>query len=139
MSNYAGDISPSQAWQMLEADPDAILVDVRTPPEWTFVGQPDLTKVGKQPINLQWQVFPAMNVNPDFSATLRAQGITPKHKLLFLCRSGVRSAAAAQLMASEGFPESYNIAGGFEGPHDPNRHRGTTAGWKAEGLPWMQS
>ena len=139
MSDYAGDISPRQAWEMLKSDPKAVLVDVRTPPEWAYVGQPDLAGVGKQPINLQWQVFPAMNVNPDFAKSLKAQGIAPDSKLLFLCRSGVRSLAAAQLMAAEGFAESYNIAGGFEGPHDANRHRGTTAGWKAEGLPWSQS
>jgi rhodanese-related sulfurtransferase len=139
MSDYAGDISPRQAWDMLKSDPKAVLVDVRTPPEWAYVGQPDLATVGKQPINLQWQVFPAMNVNPDFAKTLKAQGVAPDSKLLFLCRSGVRSLAAAQLMAAEGFAQSYNIAGGFEGPHDSHRHRGTTAGWKAEGLPWFQS
>jgi len=102
MSDYAGDISPRQAWDMLKSDPKAVLVDVRTPPEWAYVGQPDLATVGKQPINLQWQVFPAMNVNPDFAKTLKAQGIAPDSKLLFLCRSGVRSLAAAQLMAAEG-------------------------------------
>ena len=139
MSDYAGDISPRQAWEMLKSDPKVVLVDVRTPPEWAYVGQPDLASVGKQAINLQWQVFPAMNVNPEFAATLKAQGVTPQNKLLFLCRSGVRSLAAAQLMAGQGFAESYNIAGGFEGPPDANRHRGTTAGWKADGLPWFQS
>jgi rhodanese-related sulfurtransferase len=139
MSDYAGDISPRQAWEILQSDPKAVLVDVRTPPEWAYVGQPDLSSAGKQPINLQWQVFPAMNVNPQFAETLKAQGVTPDNKLLFLCRSGVRSLAAAQLMAAQGFAASYNIAGGFEGPHDANRHRGTTAGWKADGLPWNQS
>jgi rhodanese-related sulfurtransferase len=139
MSDYAGDISARQAWEMLKSDPKAVLVDVRTPPEWAYVGQPDLSAAGKTPVNLQWQVFPAMQVNPEFSSMLKAQGVTPDNKLLFLCRSGVRSLAAAQLMAAEGFAQSYNIAGGFEGPHDANRHRGSTAGWKADGLPWSQS
>lgn len=138
MSDYAGDISPRQAWDMLQADPKAVLVDVRTPPEWSYVGQPDLSSVGKAPVNLQWQVFPTMAVNPEFATILKQQGVTAESKLLFLCRSGVRSLAAAQLMAAEGFPQSYNIAGGFEGPHDGQRHRGTTAGWKADGLPWFQ-
>jgi adenylosuccinate synthase len=35
-------------------------------------------------------------------------------------------------------PHAFNVADGFEGPVDAEGHRGTVAGWKAEGLPWRQ-
>lgn len=138
MTTYAGDLSPAQAWERLQSDPKAKLVDVRTQAEWVYVGVPDLAPVGKQPILVQWQTFPAMARNDAFADQLKAQGIAPDDTLLFLCRSGVRSKAAAELMTQLGFGASYNILDGFEGPLDAGRHRGGGAGWKASGLPWVQ-
>jgi len=69
---------------------------------------------------------------------LEKAGFTPEHHIYFLCRSGVRSLAAAEAAQAAGFPYVYNIADGFEGPPDRAGHRGTTSGWKAEGLPWRQ-
>ena len=69
---------------------------------------------------------------------MKQAGLKPEQKIYFLCRSGVRSLAAAQAAQAAGFPHVFNIADGFEGPPDPQGHRGTTAGWKADGLPWRQ-
>ena len=131
-------ISPQQTWAALQAEPRARLVDVRTDAEWAYVGLPDLAPAGKQPVLIPWQLFPAMQVNADFVEQLRTSGITPEDHVFFICRSGVRSLAAARAAAADGFAHVYNIADGFEGPLDGERHRGVAAGWKADGLPWRQ-
>ena len=138
-SGYAGDISPKEAWEILNKEPKAVLVDVRTRPEWTFVGVPDLGKAGKEPVLIEWQAYPTMQVNPDFVQQVAAAGADKDAPVLFLCRSGQRSRAAAIAMTAAGFKKSYNIANGFEGGHDPEGHRGRAAGWKADGLPWGQN
>jgi rhodanese-related sulfurtransferase len=131
-------VSPDATWQALQQDPAAVLVDVRTDAEWTYVGLPDLSAAGKRPVLIPWQIFPAMAVNAGFMQAVREAGLTPDHRLYFLCRSGVRSLAAAQAAQAEGFAHAYNIADGFEGPVDQAGHRGQVAGWKASGLPWVQ-
>jgi rhodanese-related sulfurtransferase len=135
---YAGDIAPTEAWALLAREPGAVLVDVRSAPEWSFVGTPDLSSVGKKTVLVQWQTYPGMTPNPDFAAALRAAGVTPGQSVIFLCRSGARSRSAAIAMTAAGYAVCYNLAGGFEGPHDPHRHRGVVSGWKAAGLPWTQ-
>lgn len=132
------DVTAQQAWDAIRTDPDAALVDVRTDAEWNFVGLPELGEAGKQPLLIPWQVYPSMQVNGAFAEHLRKAGLTPEHKLYFLCRSGARSLAAGQAAQEAGFPHAFNVADGFEGPVDPVGHRGTAGGWKAEGLPWRQ-
>jgi len=131
-------VSPAKAWEKLQSDPQAQLVDVRTDVEWAYVGLPDLAAIGKQAVLIPWQVFPAMQVNAGFVEELKKAGFAPEHHIYFLCRSGVRSLAAAQAMQMAGFPHVYNVADGFEGPVDADGHRGSAAGWKADGLPWRQ-
>ena len=131
-------VTAREAWDSLAADPQAHLVDVRCDAEWTFVGVPDLLEIGKQPYLIPWQLFPTMHLNNGFVGALRHAGATPEHKLYFMCRSGQRSAAAAQAMEAAGFAQVYNIEGGFEGPPDEHGHRGNVAGWKSNGLPWKQ-
>jgi rhodanese-related sulfurtransferase len=131
-------IAPRKVWEVLQSDPKAQLVDVRTDAEWNYVGLADLAAAGKQPLLIPWQVYPQMAVNGDFVVHARAAGLTPEHHIFFLCRSGVRSLAAAQAMHVAGFTSVYNIADGFEGPPDGEGHRGQVAGWKADGLPWRQ-
>jgi rhodanese-related sulfurtransferase len=131
-------VSPTETWAALTGDPLAHLVDVRTDAEWAYVGFPDLSEAGKRIVTISWQVFPQMQVNETFTEALREAGFTPEHKIYFLCRSGVRSLHAAEAAVGAGFPHSFNIADGFEGPPDANGHRGTVAGWKVEGLPWRQ-
>ena len=131
-------ISPPQVWSALRDDPQAQLVDVRTDAEWTYVGLPDLAAAGKQPVLIPWQIFPKMEVNAGFVDQLKQAGFTPEHHIYFLCRSGVRSLAAARAAEAAGFARTYNVADGFEGNPDGDGHRGQVAGWKAEGLPWRQ-
>ncbi|HXT80916.1 MAG TPA: rhodanese-like domain-containing protein [Acetobacteraceae bacterium] len=131
-------VSPGKTWEALKADPQAQLVDVRTDVEWNFIGVPDLAASGKQAVLIPWQTYPTMQRNPAFMDQLKQAGFTPEHHIYFLCRTGGRSTAAAQAALADGFPHVYNVADGFEGPVDNEGHRGGTAGWKAEGLPWRQ-
>lgn len=140
---YAGDIDPSEAWRILESDRHAQLVDVRTVAEWGFVGLPDLGPLQRRVHCVEWQSFPTMAQNPQFVAetqnVLTSAGAEHESPVLFLCRSGARSRSAAIAMTAAGFSRAYNIAGGFEGDLDAERHRGHNNGWKASGLPWRQS
>ncbi len=132
------DVAPQKVWQTLLHDTQARLVDVRTDVEWNFVGIPDLAQTGQDPVLIPWQVYPTMQVNAGFVDHLRQAGLTPEHKIYFLCRSGGRSMAAARAAEAAGFLQVYNIESGFEGPPDEDAHRGRVAGWKADGLPWQQ-
>lgn len=142
-NDYEGDVSAAEAFALLEADPKAQVVDVRTRAEWSFVGVPDLAGLGKEVILAEWQVYPTMEVSANFTGNLERElgrrGVGPGDTVLFLCRSGARSHAAAQAMIAAGWRRSRNISGGFEGPTDTERHRGTVDGWKAAGLPWLQT
>jgi rhodanese-related sulfurtransferase len=131
-------VPPKKVWEALNGDPLAQLCDVRTDAEWTYVGLTDLGAAGKQPVLIPWQVFPQMQVNTRFVAQMKEAGFEPDQHIYFLCRSGVRSLAAAQAAAAEGYKHVYNIADGFEGPPDGAGHRGKISGWKASGLPWRQ-
>ena len=135
--SYAGNVSPSEAYADLLADPDAVLVDVRTSAEWSYVGLPDLSDIGKQVIPLEWQRFPDGALNTNFVEQLREAGVGEGAPVYFLCRSGVRSAAAAEVATAAGLGPAYNVSDGFEGPLDHDGHR-TVAGWKVAGLPWRQ-
>ena len=132
------DVAPQQVWESLASHTQARLVDVRTDVEWAQIGVPDLSTVGKQPVLVSWQVAPSMQLNPNFLDEMAAAGITPEHEVYFLCRSGVRSQAAAAAAQAAGYPHAYNIADGFEGPPGPGGLRGTVAGWQAERLPWTR-
>ena len=132
------DVPPSLVWERLRDDPGAMLVDVRTDAEWNFVGLPDLSELGRQPALIPWQLYPSMQINAGFADMLRRAGARPETPLYFICRSGARSLAAAQTAQAAGYGKAYNVADGFEGPPDASGHRGTVAGWKAEGLPWRQ-
>ena len=139
---YEGDVTAQECWSSLADDPAAILVDVRTAAEWTYVGIPDLSPVGKTAILAEWQSFPSMAVDPAFTdrvtQTLSEASLDKQSRVFLLCRSGVRSIAAAQALTAAGFEHCFNVLDGFEGPPDVNGHRGTKAGWKAEELPWLQ-
>jgi rhodanese-related sulfurtransferase len=131
-------VSPKQSFAALVEDPSAQLIDVRTDAEWQYVGLPDLRDIGKQAVLVSWQYFPSGNVNAQFVEELRDAGLPEDAKLYFICRSGVRSKAAAEQALAAGYTHCFNVAEGFEGRHDPEGHRGTVTGWKAEGLPWRQ-
>ncbi len=136
---YAGDITPLEAWFMLREDLSCKLCDVRTSAEWNYVGVPDLSTLEKEPILLSWQSFPSMKKNIEFINDLTKIVPTSSTTLLFICRSGSRSAAAAEYCANEGYTNCFNIIDGFEGPPNVDSHRGGAAGWKHQSLPWVQS
>lgn len=135
--SYAGDVTPRAAYDALRSDPSAVLVDVRTRAEWSFVGVPDLSGIDRPVVTVEWTTFPDGARNPGFVDELRAAGVGEGTPVYFLCRSGVRSVAAAQEATARGLGPAYNVLEGFEGPHDDRHHR-TVAGWKVAGLPWVQ-
>ena len=128
--SYAGDITPEQAWEMLEAHPDAVLVDCRTEAEWRFVGVPDLSALGRDVVYVEWNRNDGSH-NDGFVDELTSSGVAPGERpVIFLCRSGNRSIGAAESATAAGIAPSYNVLDGFEGDLDDHRHRGAT-GWKA--------
>jgi rhodanese-related sulfurtransferase len=135
---YAGEISPQDAWEYLRRDPKAMLVDVRTPPEWTFCGEPDLRSIGKEPLKISWKLFPTYAVNTHFVTSLKEAGIKDRTPLFFLCRTGGRSLDAACAATAAGYSHCYNVTDGFEGPFNEQHQRSSVAGWRASGLPWLQ-
>jgi rhodanese-related sulfurtransferase len=143
VGGYKANIESRDVWRELGEDSEALLVDVRSQAEWTFVGVPDLSSIGKEAILLEWQRYPGMMRNTDFVSELRraigARGAGEETALFFLCRSGGRSAAAAAAMSAAGYRNCFNVSDGFEGQLDATRHRGANDGWKAAGLPWVQS
>jgi rhodanese-related sulfurtransferase len=140
---YAGDVTAREAWDSLAKSPTATLVDVRTAAEWTYVGVPVLSQIGKATVFIEWDEFPSGQLVPDFSGRLKAEldklGIQKDAPVYFLCRSGNRSRHAAVLATAAGYQRAYNIAHGFEGRLDADRHRNSHESWKGEGLPWVQS
>ena len=131
---YAGDVSPTECFEALQNDMNAILVDVRTAPEWFFVGQPNVTRMA----SVSWKVFPQMAINDTFEQQIRQAGITEDHSVYFLCKTGGRSAEAAAAMTQAGFQKCYNITGGFDGDQNDQGQRGQVNGWRASSLPWSQ-
>jgi len=127
---YAGDVTPEQAAQWV-ADGQAVLIDVRSDAEREWVGYVP----GAVP--LAWKQWPGMAMNPAFDEGVRA-AVPTGGKAVLLCRSGVRSIAAAKRATELGL-EAYNILEGFEGNPDADGHRGRTGGWRFRGLPWKQN
>lgn len=127
---YAGALLPAEAHQLMQAG--AKLVDVRTKPEVLYVG--------KVPGSLavEWQTYPGNRENPEFLAELAA-AVPRDQPVMFMCRSGARSHAAADAATRAGWKEAYNVIEGFEGDKDAEQHRGSVGGWRKAGLPWVQS
>jgi rhodanese-related sulfurtransferase len=126
---YAGDVSPQLAYQWWQSG-QAVLVDVRTDAERAWVGfVPDAVAVA-------WKQWPGMGMNAHFDEELKA-AVPPGNKVVLLCRSGVRSIAAAKRATELGL-EAYNILEGFEGDPDQHARRGYQGGWRFHGLPWRQ-
>lgn len=139
------EVGPQDAWNLLSNDSASVLIDVRTRPEWDFVGGPDISALGRSVLRIEWMSYPGMSPNPAFTETLMTElGDTMPSRLLFICRSGARSMSAAvataEALAAKGQQiECVNVAEGFEGDMDALKHRGGLNGWKARGLSWRQS
>ena len=127
---YAGALLPAEAHKLMQAG--AKLVDVRTKPELQYVG-----KVPGS-VAVEWQTYPGNRENPEFLGELAAS-VSKDTPVMFLCRSGARSHAAAEAATRAGWKEAYNILEGFEGDKDAAQHRSSVGGWRKAGLPWVQS
>jgi rhodanese-related sulfurtransferase len=129
---YIGALLPAEAAELLKAAPGARLVDVRTRAEWDYVGRIPGA------VQIEWQTYPGGQPNPAFLTQLEAQ-VDPEALVMFICRSGARSHAAAAAAARSGYTQAFNVLEGFEGDKDAAGHRNTVGGWRAAGLPWVQS
>ncbi len=127
---YAGDVTPEQAAAWMVAG-EAVLVDVRSDAEREWVGYVP----GAVP--LAWKQWPGMAPNAGFDDGIKA-AVPAGIRAVLLCRSGVRSIAAARRATELGL-EAYNILEGFEGDADAEGHRGRKGGWRLRGLPWKQN
>ena len=129
---YDGALTPVEAHELLTLAPGAKLVDVRTRAELTWVGRVPGS------VEIEWQSWPDGAQNPGFAGELKSQ-VDPESLVMFMCRSGARSHAAAAAAKQLGYTEAYNVLEGFEGDKDPLSHRNTVGGWRKAGLPWVQS
>jgi len=127
---YAGKISPDDAWKLFVSG-QAHLVDVRAAEERKFVGHVPNT------LHVAWQTGPALLKNPRFLRELENK-LSKDSTILLLCRSGKRSAAAAEAATAAGFKNVFNVREGFEGDLDDKQQRGSSGGWRQRGLPWVQ-
>lgn len=128
---YRGTVTPKEATELLAALPGARLVDVRSSAEWQLIGRVPGA------IEVELKIFPGWHPNPDFVDSVKA-AVKAADPVFFMCRSGVRSDAAARLLQIEGFSNVFNVLEGFEGDLGPDKKR-NVSGWKNSGLPWYQS
>lgn len=128
---YEGALYPDEANEILQAAPGAKLVDVRTRAELDWVGR------APGAAEIEWATYPGMKLNPHFIAQLEQQ-IDKESLVIFICRSGVRSNAAAAAATQAGYNDCYNVLEGFEGDRNTDGHRNTLGGWRVAGLPWEQ-
>lgn len=129
---YFGAVTPAEADALLAKWPGARLIDVRTEPEWDYVGHVPGSSL------IEWNTYPSGERNPHFEEELTTAVPDREAPVLFLCRSGQRSSAAAAMATRAGFKYALNVLEGFEGPKDSTGHRGTLGGWRKAGLPWEQ-
>lgn len=129
---YRGAVTPAEALEIWRNVPGAKLVDVRTRAEWDYVGRIPGA------VEIELLTYPGNRPNAGFVAELESK-LDRGAPVLFICRSGGRSHAAAMLATQAGYAASYNVLEGFEGNRDAQGHRNTVGGWRAAGLPWTQS
>ena len=126
-------LNPQQSWSLLQENPAAVMIDVRTTIEHSFVGHPP------EAIHVAWKEFPGMELNEQFVTQVEDIVKDKNVPVLLLCRSGVRSVAAAKALEQVGYQHLVNIVEGFEGALDDEKHRSNIDGWKFHNLPWTQS
>lgn len=130
--SYEGALLPKEAFELLKSAPGAKLVDVRSRAEIDWVGKiPGAAEV-------EWATYPGMRPNANFIAQLEQQ-VEKEALVIFICRSGMRSSAAAAAATQAGYADCYNVLEGFEGDKDSENHRNALNGWRVAGLPWEQS
>ncbi len=130
--SYEGALLPVEAYEIMQSAPGSKLVDVRSRAELDWVGRIPGA------VEIEWMTYPGMKQNPGFMAALEQQ-VDKEALVMFICRSGARSHSAAMAATLAGYRDSYNVLQGFEGDKNPQGHRNSLEGWRAAGLPWMQS
>ena len=131
---YAGALTPTEAYDLLQTTPSALLIDVRTNAERDWIGRVAINDA--QHFAVQWSLYPGGTPNPDFLTQLQEIANDKDTVIVFLCRSGVRSRHAAKLSTEHGYTNCYDILQGFEGDKDQLGHRKTVSGWCYQNLPW---
>jgi rhodanese-related sulfurtransferase len=129
---FEGALTPREAWQILQHAPGTRIIDIRSRAELDWVGRIP------EAVEIEWQTYPGMKPNPYFLTELK-RAVDTESLLLFICRSGIRSQAAAATATQAGFANCFNVLEGFEGDKDANSRRGAVGGWRCAGLPWSQS
>ncbi len=126
---YRGALTPNEAFAILQENPQALLVDVRT--------QAELELVGRVPnaVNIEWAFYPGMVKNEHFAEQL-ATTVDKNLTVIFMCRTGGRSHNAAVVAQQLGYSNAYNMLEGFEGEANTLKQRSTLNGWKHANLPW---
>jgi rhodanese-related sulfurtransferase len=137
-SSHAGDVLAQEVWKYV-TDAPAIIVDVRTAPEWKFSGIPNMNGTHGKLATISWVRYPDFDANPAFISDIQQAAPDKEHPIFFLCKTGGRSHQAANVVAALGYSQCYNILHGFEGDANDARQRGKINGWKAAGLPWTQA
>jgi rhodanese-related sulfurtransferase len=126
-------LSPRDAWALIQAQPDALFVDVRMEIESLYVGRPPGVE------NIPWYEYPDLTANPAaFAAAVEREAGSKTRTVVLICRSGKRTVEAGQALETAGFTDVVNVLHGFEGELDDRFHRSTVSGWRFEGLPWEQ-
>jgi len=128
---FAGGIPPALAWRLFSTD-EVLLIDVRTAEERKFVGHVPGS------IHVPWATGTALTRNPRFVRELESKIGGKDGVALLLCRSGKRSALAAEAATKAGLTAIFNVLEGFEGEIDEAAQRGKSDGWRFHGLPWVQ-
>ena len=140
-SNEIKQISSKEAFEEINSNVGALLIDVRSELEWKKIGIPDLGDLNKRLVLLELQSMPSMEINQNFLAeleeTLRNRNVK---NVMFMCKAGVRSQAAAVksisvLLNANKNIKICNVSDGFEGKGF-SIFGGITSGWKNSGLPW---
>ena len=140
MNSSLKEVTPPEAWLLIQDNENSVLLDVRTSMEFEYVGHP------LNAINLPWMEAPEWTVNTEFYQQVKAM-LSQKHAkesveqlpVFLICRSGKRSESAANCLLEGGFTNVYNVIEGFEGDRNQEKHRNTVNGWRFHNLPWEQS
>ena len=131
-------VSSIECFQKLSEIDNSYLIDVRTKPEWLFVGKPYLRVLNKQVHFVSWQKYPNMKINTKFYKQILNYKINKDDFIFLICRSGKRSLSAALNLTKFGFLNIYNVEDGFEGDTNSKNQRSSINGWKFNNLPWRQ-
>ncbi len=126
---YAGELTPREAFDLLQQDPSAVLVDVRSRAELELVGHVPSAS------HIEWAFYPGMLPNNAFKEQLE-QSVDKNLTVVFMCRTGGRSHNAALVAKQLGYEKVYNMLEGFEGESNSLHQRTLINGWKHAGLPW---